>query len=57
MGEAIAPSILFIILKGGRGDQGDEGYARVVAWGPLLEFYQLWRSYEAWASHREVVSE
>ena len=56
MGEAIAPSTLFIILKGGRGDQGDEGYARVVAWGPLLEFYQ-WRSYEAWASHREVVSE
>ena len=44
-GEAIAPSNLFIILKRMIRVQGDEGYGPLVAWGPLLEFYQLWRGY------------
>ena len=44
-GEAIAPSNLFIILKRMRRDQGDEGYGPLVAWEPVLEFYQLWRGY------------
>ena len=56
-GEAIGPSNLFIILKRMIRVQGDEGYGPLVAWGPLLEFYKLWRGYYAWASHRAVVSE
>ena len=43
--EAIGPSNLFIILKTMIRVQGDEGYGPLVAWEPVLEFYQLWRGY------------